>query len=151
MKLLGALTFFAGAGLTYYGLFMQRKKVEDERQTYSESPNPPVLLNDDRQIFTTNTGKKPVVDANDDNKDTGEIRGYPLPNTINGLKPDARGQVMIITKQPAFGQGARGVFLVGVDFSGNNLVYKQKDGQLKIETYPNAKLKTILTDKKYLK
>jgi hypothetical protein len=74
-----------------------------------------------------------------------------LPNNINGLKGDGNNQVMIITKQPAFGQEARGMFPVGVDFNGNKLVYKQNDGQLKVEEYANAKAKVILSDKKYLK
>lgn len=151
MKLLGALTFFAGAGLTYYGLFMHGEKMQQEGPTYSEPPKPPVLLNDDRQTFTTTGSNQPVTDANVNNTDTGEVRGYPLPNTINGLKPDTKGQVMIITKQPAFGQEARGMFPVGVDFSGNKLVYKQNDGQLKYETYQDAKVKVILSNKKYLK
>ena len=151
MKALGALTFFAGAGLVYYGLFIHGDdKIEQEGPTYSEPPKPPVLLNDDRQTFTTGSNQ-PVTDANVNNTDTGQVKGYPLPNTINGLKPDAKGQVMIITKQPAFGQEARGMFPVGVDLSGNNLIYKQNDGQLKFETYPNSKLKVILSDKKYLK
>ena len=43
------------------------------------------------------------------------------------------------------------MFPVAVDFTGNNLIYKQNDGQLKFETYPNAKSKVLLSDKKYLK
>ncbi|MEY4572867.1 MAG: hypothetical protein RLZ10_2124 [Bacteroidota bacterium] len=152
MKLLGALTFFAGVATTYYGLFMHGEKMQEEGPTYQEPPKPPVLLNDDRQTFTTtSTSSNPVGDSNVSNQDTGEIKGYPLPDSINGLKVDGNGQVMIITKQPAFGQGARGMFPVGVDFNGSNLIYKQNDGQLKFETYQNAKSKVILSDKKYLK
>lgn len=150
MKLLGALTFLGGAGLTYYGLFLYGSKKETEGPTYSEPPKPPVLLNDDRQTFTT-SGNTPVVDSNVNNQDSGEVKGYPLPATINLLNIDTKGQVMIITKQPAFGQEARGMFPVGVDFTGNKLVYKQNDGQLKYETYQDAKVKVILSDKKYLK
>jgi hypothetical protein len=150
MKALGALTFLGGAALTYYGLFLYGSKKEAEELTYSEPPKPPVLLNDDRQTFTA-SGSNQVIDSNVNNQDSGEVKGYPMPSTINGLNIDAKGQVMIITKQPAFGQEARGMFPVGVDFSGNKLVYKQNDGQLKYETYQDAKVKVILSDKKYLK
>ena len=147
MKILGALTFFGGAALTYYGLFIHGSQKTQEEFIYVEPPKPPILLNDDRQTFTTSG----VVDSNLNSQDTGEVRGYPLPATINGLNIDSNGQVWILTKQPAFGQEARGGFPVGVDFSGNKLVYKQNDGQLKYETYQDAKVKVILSDKKYLK
>jgi hypothetical protein len=150
MKLLGALTFFGGAALTYYGLFIQGSEKTQEGPSYTEPPKPPVLLNDDRQTFTTSSGNQ-SVDGNINNQDTGEVKGYPLPGDINGLKVDGNNQVMIITKQPAFGQEARGMFPVGVDFNGNKLVYKQNDGQLKYEIYQDAKVKVILSDKKYLK
>ena len=150
MKILGALTFFGGAALTYYGLFIHGSQKTQEEFIYVEPPKAPILLNDDRQVFTASGGNQ-TVEGNANNQNAGEVRGYPLPDNINGLKVDGNNQVMIITKQPAFGQEARGMFPVGVDFSGKKLVYKQNDGQLKYETYQDAKVKVILSDKKYLK
>lgn len=150
MKILGAFTFFGGVALTYYGLFIQGSQKTQEEFIYEEPPKAPILLNDDREVFTASGGNQ-TVEGNANNQNAGEVRGYPLPDNINGLKVDGNNQVMIITKQPAFGQEARGMFPLGVDFSGNKLVYKQNDGQLKYETYQDAKVKVILSDKKYLK
>jgi hypothetical protein len=142
-KKIGIALILGGVGVTFYGLFIDGKNILgiQESSEYLDYTPPPILLNDDREVFQGSQ-----TDPND------FVRGYELPTDISKLLP-INGKVSIITKPnvTAFGQGGRGMFNVSVDFAGRRLIYKQNDGIIKTEPYDTVRTKLVIADKKYIK
>lgn len=94
-------------------------------------------------------GKTTFYSQEDDSK---FVRGYPLPKTIDKLKPDAKGEILITTKPDAniFGTIPQSGIKVIVDKESNSLIYKFSPVETWIQAYDTDAINNIISiDQKY--